>query len=151
MSPHHLFWHNHHRFYRPMFFGPSRFLWFSIGSLATFAWMHHHRGDKWSCRRTTQIGYDGSSGNGQWGPQGRSARPDEQQQQQQWGSRQAANDSYFGANGGQSGTPLPPPPVVAEAGERFPADRDFDRLREMSRNAEETVRSFVCRARVEKK
>lgn len=133
-----------------MFFGPSRFIWFSIGSLATYAWIHYRKGDHLNCRRTAQVGYDGVSGHGhgQWGPQGWSARFDERRQQQQWGSRQGADDSRLDANGGQRESP---PPVVAEASERFPADRDFDRLREMGRNAEETVRSFVCRAWVQKK
>jgi len=127
----------HHRLHYPMFFGPSRFIWFSIGSLATFAWMHYRRGDHLNCRRTSQIGYDGGSGHGQWYPQGRPARFDQQQQQpQQWESRQGADGSHIDANGGQR---EPPPPVVAEASGRFPADREFDRLREMSRNAEETI------------
>ncbi|KAI9458145.1 hypothetical protein BJY52DRAFT_1223553 [Lactarius psammicola] len=150
MSPHHLFWHGHRGFYNPMFCGPSRFLWFSFGSLVTFAWMHHRRD-------AAQIGYDdrsrggGGRGPGQWGreagPQGRSARFDEQQQQQQWGSRRGTEvppdyDSRFDANGGQRepSTPPLPPPVAAEASAgRFPVDRELDRLREMSRNAEETI------------
>jgi len=120
-----------------MFFGPSRFLWFSFGSLATYAWLHYHKGDNLNCRRTAQVGYDGSNGDGQWGPQRWRARFDEQrqQQQQQWGSRGSANDSHLGANAGQR----EPSPAVAEASGRLPADRDFDRLREVGRNAEETI------------
>lgn len=135
MSPHHPFWHGHHRFYNPMFYGPSRFIWFSIGSLATFAWMHYRKGDHLNCRRTAQVGYDGGSGHGQWG---RSTRFDEQQQpqqQQHWGPHGGADGSRFDANGGQRA----PSPVVVEASGSLPVDREFDRLREMSRNAEETI------------
>ncbi|KAH9000433.1 hypothetical protein EDB92DRAFT_502787 [Lactarius akahatsu] len=127
MSPHHLFGYRHHGFYNPMFYGPSRFIWFSIGSLATLAWMHHHR-SKDACRSSAQIGYDDRfRGHGQWEREASPRRFDEQQQQrqqqQQWG----------------------PPPPVAEASGRSPVDREqLDRLREMSRNAEETVRLFVC-------
>ena len=139
MSPH-PFWHGHHRFYNPMFCRPSRFIWFSIGSLATFAWMHYHqhRGNHLNSRRTAQVGYDGCSSHGQWG---RSTRLDEhyQQQQPQWGPHGGADDSRLNASGGQPTSS----PVMAEAGGRSPADREFD-LREMSRNAEETVSSFVC-------
>jgi len=118
-----------------MFFGPSRFLWFSIGSLATVAFMHYRRGDH--CRPASQIRYD--RGHGQWGAQGRSARFDEQQQQQsqQWGRRRGAeapdNDSRFDANGGRR------EPVLAEASGRFSEDLEPDRIREMSRSAEETI------------
>ncbi|KAH9032313.1 hypothetical protein EDB84DRAFT_1438647 [Lactarius hengduanensis] len=120
MSPHHLFGYRHHGFYNPMFYGPSRFIWFSIGSLATLAWMHHHR-TKDACRPPAQIGYDDRfRGHGQWEREASPRRFDEQQQQQQqqqWG----------------------PPPPVAEASGRSPVDREqLDRLREMSRNAEET-------------
>lgn len=118
MSPHHLFGYRHHGFYNPMFYGPSRFIWFSIGSLATLAWMHHHR-TKDACRPSAQIGYDDRfRGRGQWEREASPRRFDEQQQQQQWG----------------------PPPPVAEASGRSSVDREqLDRLREMSRNAEETI------------
>jgi hypothetical protein len=123
----------HHGFYNPMFCRPSRFIWFSIGSLATFAWMHYRKEGHLNCRRTAQVGYDGGSGHGQWGPLGRNVRFDEQhQQQQQWGSRQGADDPRLDANGGQR-APSP------DASGRLPVDREFDRLREMSRNAEETI------------
>jgi hypothetical protein len=127
-----------------MFCRPSRFIWFSIGSLATFAWMHYRKEGHLNCRRTAQVGYDGGSGHGQWGPLGRNVRFDEQhQQQQQWGSRQGADDPRLDANGGQR-APSP------DASGRLPVDREFDRLREMSRNAEETVSSFVCRTEPQK-
>ncbi|KAH9074745.1 hypothetical protein EDB83DRAFT_2515609 [Lactarius deliciosus] len=120
MSPHHLFGYRHHKLYNPMFYGPSRFIWFSIGSLATLAWMHHHR-TKDACRHPAQIGYDDRfRGHGQREREASPRRFDEQQQQQQqqWG----------------------PPPPVAEASGRSPVDREqLDRLREMSRNAEETI------------
>ena len=137
MSPHPS-WHGHHGYYNPMFYRPSRFIWFSIGSLATFAWMHYRKGDHLNCRRNAQVGYDGGSGHGQWG---RSTRFDEQhqQQQQQWGSHGGADDSRLNASGGERSTPSP---VMAEAGGRLPAGREFD-IREMSRNAEETVSSFA--------
>lgn len=125
-----------------MFHGPSRFLWFSFGSLATLAWMHSHKGDTRAnirvCRpAASQIGYDndddGHRGRGQWEREADPARFDEQQQ---WGLRRSASEpdvvSRFDANGGRR--------PVAEAGSgRFPADRDLGRLREMSRNAEETI------------
>lgn len=138
MSPHYPFYG---RYNSMMFCGPSRFLWFSFGSLATFAWMHYHRDH---CRSKAQIGYD--HGHGRWSHHGRSTRfDDEPQQQQQWGTRRdvgAPDDvSRFDANGGRR------EPVVAEASGRYSADREFDRLREMSRNAEETV-SFVFKSRM---
>ena len=143
MSP---FWHAHHRLYNPMFFGPSRFLWFSIGSLATFAWLHHRKGEH--CRPASQIGYDRV--HGQWGPQGWNARFDEQQQQQQQQGTRAPDEdrSRFDGIGGRR-EPSPSPSVGAEASGRFTTDRELDRLREMSRNAEETVSFFDRRARVQ--
>ncbi len=53
------------------------------------------------------------------------------------------DDSRFDANGGRRES-SPPPPVAAEGSAgRLPVDRELDRLREMSRNAEETVSLFV--------
>jgi hypothetical protein len=123
-----------------MFCRPSRFIWFSIGSLATFAWMHYRRGDHLNCRRSSQIGYEGGNGHGHghWYPHGRSAHFDHHhhhQQQQQLGSHQGTDGSRIDANVGQR----EPLQAVAEASGRLPVDGEFDRLREMSRNAEETV------------
>ncbi|KAH9995016.1 hypothetical protein BJV77DRAFT_267314 [Russula vinacea] len=42
MPHHHVYWHNHLRRYN-MLCGPSRLVWFGIGSLVTYAWFRHHR------------------------------------------------------------------------------------------------------------
>jgi len=126
-------------------FGPSRFVWFTIGSVATWAWMrsHHHGG----CS-SARIGYDPRA---QWergAPYGSGGygHGDQQQQQQQnnasWGWRQgtvAPPDSRFdarapgdvNAGGGGQGP-------VTEA-PQSPADQERERLRQMGRSAEEAI------------
>ena len=132
-------------------FGPSRFVWFTIGSVATWAWMRfhlHHRHD--GCP-SARIGYDTRT---QWesgAPYGSAGygRSDQQQQKNApWGWRQhtgAPADSRFDARapsdvkvgGERQGSPVEAPrsPVV---------DQERERLRHMGRSAEEAVRVHTC-------
>ncbi|KAI0256002.1 hypothetical protein BJV78DRAFT_1151421 [Lactifluus subvellereus] len=132
-------------------YGPSRFVWFTIGSVATWAWMrsHHHEGGCSSARvcydsraQRERVAPYGSAGYGHGDQQ-----PQQQQQQQDkasWGWRQGAGappDSRFdaaarapsdvSADGGRQGP-------AAEA-PQFPVDPERERLRQLGRSAEETI------------
>ena len=151
MHPYHLYWHKHHRFYNRMF-GPSRFVWFTIGSVAAWAWMRSHRHD--GCRYE-RVGYDSRA---QWergAPYGSAGRGHSDQQQQQqnnasWGWRQgtgAPADSRFDArapNDLNAGAGRQRSVAVAEAPQPPIVDQERERLRQMGRNAEETVRVYTC-------
>ena len=153
--PHHHLWYNHHNRYR-MFCGPSRLIWFGVGSVVTYAFMRHHRDLDHGqvggfCRprfeqRRVQWESDGappppppsgaaSPNHGQW-QQTREWRPTDQ--------------------GPSAGAPIPSTHVVPPGGpgQREPAaqqqpqpqdslpvvtDHDYERLRQMGRSAEETV------------
>ena len=148
MHPSHPYWHKHHRVYNRMF-GSSRFVWFTIGSVATWAWMRsHHRHD--SCP-SARIGYDSRA---QWerGAPYRSAgygRSDHQQQKNaSWDWRQrigAPPDSCFDARAPsvakasdeRQGSPV-------EAPQSSVVDQERERLRHMGRSAEEAVRVHTC-------
>jgi len=108
MHPHHLFWHRH----PAMFFGPSRFLWFSIAP----------------SRRSPGCTIRGL------------AVP----------PRSAMTAAAAITHGSGRGLPLASEsgtersfdePAPAQAG-RFPRTEELERLREVGRNAEETV-SFI--------
>ena len=135
-----------------MFCGPSRLIWFGIGSVVTYAWMRHHRdldhGQAGGfCRprfeRRAQWEREGapplppppsgatSPNNGEW-RQTREWRPSEQGQ----------------GHGTSAGAPIPsthvaPPGPTAQQQQQdslpIVTDRDYERLRQMGRSAEETV------------
>ena len=186
MTNHHVFWHNHYNRHR-MFYGPSRLVWFTIGSVATWAWIHHHRkhngeGCSWRVEhsRRDRVDYprtpaqdNASSSSSPPPPPDYTEWQRRQQQQQQpreWSrpaptypsQSQGAPGGPFGAhvlgssdaglNGNGSGpAPQREPGVAgvaaAAAAERtvtaaettFPLDLDAERLRQIGRNAEETV------------
>jgi len=138
-----------------MFCGPSRLIWFGIGSVVTYAWMRHHRdldhGQAGGfCRprfeRRVQWEREGapplpppppgasatSPNNGEW-RQTREWRPTEQGQ----------------GHGTSAGAPntsthvVPPGPTAQQQQQQdslpIVTDRDYERLRQMGRSAEETI------------
>jgi hypothetical protein len=146
-------------------YGPSRFVWFTIGSVATLAWIHSHRNKDTSCC-PARIAYGtspraqrehgtappyGSAGGG-----GNSPSEQQQQQQQQynasWGWRRGVPDPRFdtrapinvGAGSAQHGSvaaeEAPPPALPSPGVIDLAAEKEFERLRQIGRNAEETVR-----------
>ncbi|KAH9967135.1 hypothetical protein BC827DRAFT_1152554 [Russula dissimulans] len=178
-----------------MFCGPSRFVWFTIGSFATWTWMYHHhnhhhhhcdhKGWAWSRRveygdgdRTRSDRVDDASTPTQ-GNASSSSSPDspdyaewrwqQQQQLREWrpaptfssqGAHTPTGSGRFdahvlgsstavGLNGSGSGTsPQREPGVAAAAAAAgtvtavkttFPTDSDAERLRQIGRNAEETI------------
>jgi len=123
--PHHAYWHNNYHHTRPfMFYGPSRLVWFGIGSFATWAWIRHHENQR-------------LNGQGGWCPQRRVDYPAQTQTQMQNTSREWTPTMGHGQGQGTSGAPgtQPQSPVVG--------DQDYERLRQMGRNAEETVSGFA--------
>jgi len=186
---HHIFWHNHFKRHR-MFYGPSRFVWFTIGSVATWAWIHHHhrKHNGEGCPRRVEynwrdrVDYPGTPAqtNASSSPSPSSPPPPDyaewqrrqqqhQQQPSEWwrptpthpsqsqvapGGRFDAHvpgSSDVGLNGNGSGPALQREPGVAAAAAAaaagtvtaaetaFPIDLDAERLRQIGRNAEETI------------
>jgi hypothetical protein len=127
--------HPHHWFKYRMFYGPSRFIWFSIGSIATLAWMHHHQQHK--DRPFSRIGCGPRA---QWErnapPYGSAGSYNQQQQQQQnnatsWGGQGVTNGQ---PHDGSIAEALQPSRPIDHM------DQERERLRQLGRNAEETVR-----------
>ena len=103
-----------------MFCGPSRLIWFGIGSFATWAWIRHHENQR-------------LNGQGGWCPQ---RRVDYRAQTQTQDTSREWNPTTMGqGTGGAPGTQPPQSPL---------GDQDYERLRQMSRNAEETVSGLVA-------
>jgi hypothetical protein len=147
--PHpHAFLHNyqHHIYRRPfMICGPSRLVWFGIGSVATWAWIRHHEKERLHGR-----GHGHGHGHGEWCPR-RVDYPAQTQTQTQNASREwnsnpnpmmGHRDGQGQAQGATIATTTsgaqggaPQPPQLPSPG----ADQDYERLRQMGRNAEETV------------
>jgi hypothetical protein len=148
MPHHHAYWYKHHNNNRMFMCGPSRLVWFGIGSIATWAWIHHRHnhdhplGGPWGHHR--RVDYRA----------GEEDAPEYQQQQQQhplsreWpammrpgprldAQEQAAPAAPGGAGAGSAGGPGQREPAVPAL-----ADQDLERLRQFGRNAEETVRAF---------
>jgi len=117
-----------------MFFGPSRLVWFGIGSVATWAWIRHHEnrdrqlhGQGWCPPRvdyraqTTQAQNTTSR---EWNPTMTTGQGQSQAQGQGQGQ---------GSSSTSGAAPRTPPQSPADA------DQDYERLRQIGRNAEETV------------
>jgi hypothetical protein len=137
------YYHRPHHWlkYGNRMYGPSRFIWFSIGSIATLAWMHHQHKDHPPCSR---IGYGPRA---QWEHRNANANPpygsagsyNQQQQQQQ----QQNNTSWGGQGVANNGQPHDGSMVEVLQPSRpvDPVDLERERLRQLGRNAEETVSS----------
>jgi hypothetical protein len=120
--PHHTHWHSYYK-YRNMFGGPSRLVWFAFGSVATWAWIRHHEQHPrhhhgvW-CHRRVDYG-----------------QPSDDERER----RQISNMSRDWQRpvpvpmGEGTGTALGPQM------RQTPVDPDAERLRQIGRNAEETV------------
>jgi hypothetical protein len=153
MPHHHAYWYKHHN-NRMFMCGPSRLVWFGIGSVATWAWMHHRH------NHNHNHDHDHQHGSGPWGYRRRvdyrgreEDAPEYQHQQQQPLSRewppmmrpgprldaqaQAAPAAPGGAGAGSAGGPGQREPMAPAL-----ADQDLERLRQFGRNAEETVRAL---------
>ncbi|KAI0292293.1 hypothetical protein BC826DRAFT_1019705 [Russula brevipes] len=144
MPHHHAYWYNHGN--RMFMCGPSRLVWFGIGSVATWAWIHH--------RHNRDRDHDHQHGGGLWGYRrrvdcrGREDAPEYQPPlSREWppsmrpGPRldaqaQAAPAAPSGAGAGSAsvGGPSQREPVAPAL-----ADQDLERLRQFGRNAEETI------------
>lgn len=118
-----------------MICGPSRLVWFGIGSVATWAWIRHHENERLHGR---------GHGHGEWCPR-RVDYPAQTQPQTQNASREWNSNSNPNPNPmmGQ-GQGIPTVTSGAQGGASQPqlpsfADQDYERLRQMGRNAEETV------------
>ena len=122
-----------------MICGPSRLVWFGIGSFATWAWIRHHENERLHGR---------GHGHGEWCPR-RVDYPAQTQPQTQNASREwnSNPNPMMGqgqgiptvTSGAPGGAPQPQLPSLA--------DQDYERLRQMGRNAEETVSfwfDFFC-------
>ena len=128
-------WNSHYKYQFPkMFYGPSRIVWFAFGSVATWALIRHreqnprhHCQGGWGHRR---VDYDyhgvpsdaAGAGGGERGQTSSSTMSREWQRPMPMGQNQ--------------GTGISTPPQM----QQFPGDQDVERLRQIGRNAEETVR-----------
>ena len=161
MPYHHLFLHNHYKNYR-MLCGPSRLVWFAIGSVATYAWMrHHHDRD-----RDHRDGHPGSfwpprfehqhRARAQWEredapplPPAPPGAPDhgEWRRTREWRFTQQGRQGQGGAPDPSSTHVVPPggpgqrelAPPQQQQQQELVTERDYERLRQMGRSAEETV------------
>ena len=153
-----------------MLCGPSRLVWFGIGSLVTYAWIRHHRDH---CPRVDY--HRRGDGRAQWerererdeAPPPPPSAPNygewrQTQSQSQWrppyqgqgpaaaGAPPATPTLRFDSN--SNSTHVVPPPGGPAAGGQFDRETqllesigittaDHERLRQMGRSAEETVRT----------
>lgn len=113
-----------------MFCGPSRLVWFGIGSFATWAWIRHHENQR-------------VHGQGGWWPPRRvdyGAQTQTQDTSREWNPTPTMGHGQ-GQGQGTSGAPgtQPQSPMVG--------DQEYERLRQMGRNAEETVSGLGLVAR----
>jgi hypothetical protein len=140
-----------------MLCGPSRLVWFGIGSVATWAWIHHHRDQGSSCHRRV----DYQRGRAQWeereeahpapAPPGAAAGEWRQTPSfsREWPLRPSHTPTHQGqGQGATGGTPGPSSRFdnstthvgPSGSGQREqPLAEDSERLRQISRGAEETV------------
>jgi len=137
-----------------MFCGPSRLIWFGLGSVATWAWIRHHQQHR--CEGTTwpprAVDYRGRASS--WERQAAADDDGGERRQMPPAMPMSREDSEWRRpmpmrQGQGTGTvPVPSTGVVVGAppGPQLqspppPVDhhQDLERLREMGRNAEETV------------
>ena len=150
MPNHHAHWH---KFYQHrnvnMFYGPSRIVWFAFGSVATWAWIRHHERNPqgtfqgtWchprvDYRRVREEPFDGDHG---YGERRQTPNMSREWQRPVPMSQGTGTSTATGVAGPQM--------------QQSPVDPDFERVRQMGRNAEETVslllgllHSFSCNIR----
>ena len=158
--------HSHWPYYyyvkhhRNMFWGPSRLVWFGLGSVATWAWIrHHHHHHQHRCEGTMwpprAVDYRGrpSSWEREAAADG-GAGGERRQMPPAMPTSMSREDSEWrrpmrqGQGTGTAPVPVPstgvPPGPQLQSPPPPPVDhhQDFERLREMGRNAEETVSFF---------
>ncbi|KAI9451843.1 hypothetical protein F5148DRAFT_532214 [Russula earlei] len=179
MPHHHIHWHDDYaKHCKRMIYGPSRLVWFAVGSLATWAWMRHHREchdrpgrcpprlehhhDRGSHARWERVPDDTVSSEPSPPPPLPPTDYAEWRQQQRqattpftrgWGPTRQSGARFDArvapppppslngesASAGADGQPEPP----ADGPAPFSVDVDPERLRQMGRNAEETVSRTV--------
>ncbi|KAF8498529.1 hypothetical protein F5888DRAFT_178983 [Russula emetica] len=159
--PHPHYW-NHHFYKRRfnMFYGPSRLVWFAFGSIATWAWIRHRHDEKHhhfqgaGCPPRVGYGYN---------PGHRAAQWDHEHERDQSTPNTSNNNASSSSPGPSPGRgdfgqqwrqpiqpqPQPPtqPPTRSQSQSQSesmmptqtPMDRDHERLRQIGRNAEETI------------
>jgi hypothetical protein len=145
MPYHHAYWHNYYR--RPfMFCGPSRLIWFGIGSVATWAWIRHHENERfqgrgWCPSPRSRIDY-----RAQPQPQTQTQTQTAQNPSREWndypmmasqgGQGQGTSGTAPGTTNAVAPPPSPPPPLQSSPAA---AEQEYERVRQMRRDAEETV------------
>ena len=127
---HHPHWHHYYKRYN-MFCGPSRLVWFAFGSVATWAWIRHHEKHlhQGGAGCPPRVGY-GYNPRAQW----------EHERDQSASPNNASSTSPTSPGRGDYGqwrSTQPQPPTQSES--MTPMDHDHERLRQIGRNAEETV------------
>jgi len=132
MLPHHPYWHHYYKRYN-MFYGPSRLVWFAFGSVATWAWIRHHENNPHyqgtSFCRPRVAGYRDRD-RSHW-------ERDDDQAPPPPNPNASSPGSGSGSDYGQwrPTQPQPQPQSMTPT----PMDRDHERVRQIGRNAEETV------------
>ena len=135
------YWHHYYRRSYNMFCGPSRLVWFAFGSVATWAYIRHHhhhhqhQGSFGGCH-PQRVGYN-NPGRAPW-------ERDQDQSPPNDNANNASSSSPPPPGGyGQWRPTQPQPPTQTQAQKQSesmtPMDLDRERLRQISRSAEETV------------
>jgi hypothetical protein len=134
MRNHHVHWNSYYK-YRNMFCGPSRIVWFAFGSVATWAWIRHreqnpqhHCQGGWGHRRV-DYGFDAADGG--------ERRQTSSSMSREW--QRPPMSMGQGQGTGIISTPGAPGPQMQQS----TGDKDVERLRQIGRNAEETVRNVL--------
>lgn len=117
-----------------MFWGPSRLVWFAFGSVATWAYIRHHQQHPhqgWHHR----VGYNAGPGRAQWEERERDQSPPNN-------NNNNASSSPDGRGDYGQWRPTQPqrqPQTQTQSESMTPMDVDHERLRQIGRNAEETI------------
>lgn len=128
-----------------MFCGPSRIVWFAVGSVATWAWIRHREQNPHHCQggwRHRRVDYghasDAAAAAADGGERWQTPTTASGMSRESW---QRPMPMPIGQGTGISSTTpgVPTGPQMQESS----GDQDLERLRQVGRNAEETVSSFV--------
>jgi hypothetical protein len=145
------FFHTHTHQYMPhnnwqhcykrynMICGPSRLVWFAVGSVATWAWIRHHHGGHGACPPRVGYGYHPHPHAGraaQWEQHDQSAPPPPN-------NASSSSSPGHGGDYGQWRPTQPQPPAQTQTQTQGQSESitpmDRERLRQISRSAEDTV------------
>lgn len=117
-----------------MFWGPSRLVWFAFGSVATWAYIrHHHQHPHPQHDWHHRVGCNAGPGRAQW---------EERERDQSPPNNNNASSSPDGRGDYGQWRPTQPqrqPQTQTQSESMTPMDVDHERLRQIGRNAEETI------------